>query len=148
MSDDVLFKPKSKEDKQDDFAVSSMRIIARQLGQRADGIESCVDWHWFNQTYPVGGIWIGSARIFKFDIVDLLFRPTKHPVVAAVEEFRKDIPAGYNDFIMIFQVYEWGRMYATSADFKDTTALRVVIRDEPIYVSPLGDLFTKWKPHG
>ena len=144
-----LFGPKSDDDKQDDFARSTMRLVARQFGQRPDDVSEGADWYWFNERFPIPGIWVGSARIFRFNIADLLFRPTKHPVVAAVAEFRKELPDGYDDFIMVFQVYEWGRMFATNHDFKDITALRVVIRDEPLWVAPLGDLFTKWNPsHG
>lgn len=148
MTDGALFAPKSNEDKQEDFARSTMRLIARQLGRNAADVSEGADWHWFNSQFTIPGFWVGSTRIFRFDIVDLLFRPTRHPVIAALQEFRKEVPEG-DDYIMIFQVYEWGRMFATSHDFKGLTALRVVIRDEPIWVAPLGNLFTQWNPsHG
>lgn len=149
MNDDVLFKPKSKEDKQDDFARSTMRLIARQLGRRPEDVSEGADWFWFNEHFTVPGLWIGSMRIFRFDIVDLLFRPTKHPVILALEEFRKELPNQDDDFLMVFQVYEWGRMVVTNRNFDDLTALRIVIRSQPLYVAPLGDLFTRWNPsHG
>jgi len=149
VTDGALFAPKSNEDKQEDFARSTMRLIARQLGQRPEEVSEGADWHWFNQHFTIPGFWVGSMRIFRFDIVDLLFRPTKHPVMISLQEFRKELPNEDDDFIMVFQVYEWGRMIATNHDFKDLTALRVVIRDEPIWVAPLGNLFTQWNPsHG
>ena len=148
MSDPVLFAPKSDEDKQDDFARSTMKLIARQMGRSPGDISPGADWHWFNANYVADGIWVGSLRVFRFDVVDLLFRPTKHPVIAALEEFRKEIPEGYDDFILIFQVYEWGRMFISNHDFQDLTALRVVIRTEPLWVAPLGSLFTRWNTNG
>lgn len=141
-----LFAPKTPEQKQDDFAHSTMKIVAKQLGTGGPEIDRTADWYWFNQYYTVPSFWVSSLRVFRFDIVDLLFRPTKHPIVVAVEEARKDFPEGYDDFIIIFQVYDWGRMFASSHDFKDRTAFRVVIREEPLWVAPLGDLFTAWKP--
>ena len=140
-----LFAPKSAEQKQDDFAHSTMKIVAKQLGAPGPEIDRTADWYWFNQYYPVPGFWVHSLRVFRFDIVDLLFRPTKHPIVAAVEAARKDFPDGYDEFIIVFNVYDWGRMFVSNHDFQDLTAFRVVIRNEPMWVAPLGDLFTRWK---
>ena len=40
-------------------------------------------------------------------------------------------------------------MIVTNHDFQDLTAFRVVIKDETLWVAPMGDLFTKWNPsHG
>lgn len=141
-----LFAPKSAEQKQDDFACSTMKIVAKQLGVPGPEIDRTADWYWFNQNYPVPGFWVHSLRVFRFDIADVLFRPTKSTLITAIRDLSMDFPVGYDDYIILFNVYDWGRMFATNHDFKDLTAFRVVIRDEPLWVAPLGDLFTRWKP--
>lgn len=151
MSSEVpdLFAPKSADQKQEDFAYTTMKLVAKQLGTPGAEIDRSADWYWFNQQYPVPGFWVHSMRVFRFDIVDLLFRPTKHPILAAVRELRKEFPEDTEDFVIIFQVYDWGRMIVTNHDFRDLTAFRVVIRDETLWVAPMGDLFTRWNPsHG
>ena len=140
-----VFGAKSDYDLAEDFAKSSAKLVLAQLGVDATPMEEYPTWDWFNEQSFIRP-YVTSTRCPEFDIVDVLFRPTRSKLLKELRLVIGEFPED-TDFVIIFKVYDWGRFIATNIDDPGRTHFHIVMpwRSTPLYVMPLSDYFSQWK---
>jgi hypothetical protein len=54
------------------------------------------------------------------------------------------MPGGYDSFVMIFRVHEWGRMVATSLPLPQSNHIHASVRGKPVRIAVFNDFFAPW----
>ena len=135
-------------EKEEDFEVSTLKLVLAQLGAPKPAINGwakqfgpAFTFDWFNSRGIIPAR-VASRRVFRFEFKDLLFRPTKSEVV---DVFKDELEHGDSDdakLCMIFKVFEYGRMVATTMELPTQTHLHVYTRGVTLNVAPFGGFFS------
>lgn len=153
--DDFSFGLLTQDEKLENFEKSTLKLILAQMGHSRSAIKSFesmaegFNTDWFNETY-LGSDKLVITRIFKFNLADVLFKPSKSEVVKYFTEqldvFGKtasDVALG--DLTAVFKVDGVGRMVATT--WKTTEAPSVYLPSgshAPFYITPFASFFSAW----
>ena len=145
-------EPKSAAEKNDDFEQSTLSLVLRQLGSGSAAVKAqqrklgpAFNFGWFNSRDVIPA-YLCSHRVPRFHFDDLLFRPTKSEVAQKWLETAEEHPEHADNpdcpLIMVFKVFDYGRMVATAEPIPDITHVHVVIRGQAFNVSPFAGYFS------
>jgi hypothetical protein len=149
--DELIFGPKSEDEKIECFEESTLRLVLLQIGwtsgqvaRTREEIGPNFGWDWFNDLNLTGVTRVGSTRIFRFNFDELLTKPASHPITKAFSEFSASagVPC-----CLVFRVADRGRWVATTCPVDYDTCIRVVTDDLTYSVLPFTAFFQKrWRP--
>lgn len=152
-----VFGAKSEGEKVRDFERSTLDLVLGQLGwskpeikaRRRDVSDDFWGFEWFNAQGLTPGLFVEATRLFKFDLAEAFFRPSRSKLIQEYFKRLDSMPAGYDSFVMIFRVHEWGRMIATSLPITETNHIHASVRGKQVRIAVLDDFFTPWSiQHG
>jgi hypothetical protein len=116
------FGAASDEDKINTFQRSTLDKFLVNLGWAPAAVRSARDdvgdsgwgFEWFNAQGILPFV-VTATRVFEFNLAEAFFHPKKSALLVAYAEL-KELQAPDSDFAMIFKVYEWGLLVATSRE--------------------------------
>lgn len=136
------FSGSSEEDKVDQFQVSTLKLVLRQLGHTAKSVaalsrelDRSFDFDWFN-TAGYTPCWVTATRCFKYNFQSLFTArcSRNHAIISMWEEAVQDmVEQGYareDCVVCIFKCTGIGRLIATNAYLPDVLPRLVVGLDE------------------
>lgn len=122
------FAAAGPDEKRENFERSTLKLVLGQLGWSAGQIRGAAaeygpafGWDWFNEQNLVA-VRVGSTRQFRFNLIELLTKPSKHPVVEAFRAFKG---ADAEPCCMVFHIFEAGRWVATNLATPDDPSVHI-----------------------
>ncbi len=148
-ADDIInnvFGKSSQDKKCENFEVSTLSLVLRQLGLTAEDVRNkkeelgaAYGWDWFNGEHDKLPR-LGSTRDFNFNFWELITKPSTNPISKAFAAFDDG-----NHCCLIFNVFDHGRWVATNVDVSQQAHIHVVTNGLDFKVLPFAQFFNRWK---
>ena len=124
------FGQQSHNDKNENFEISTLAEVLKQLGWTAGKInalkselDASFGWSWFNSENLIGNFRVGSLRIFNYNFQELFKKPANHPITLAFKEFKGD---SEDPCCLVFKVFDDGKWLATNLELSEYSHHHIV----------------------
>ena len=147
MTDDLmaLFTASSDEEKIENFALSTLKLVLGQLGASAKQVRWLANEHgegfdfdWFNGAGYISPT-VLATRCFNFNLAQLFTAPHRSPLT---EHWREVFnPRAEGDLCVVFKAHDLGRMMLTTLKCEDRPHIGVRTSDTAFNVVLFKDFF-------
>ncbi len=142
---------KRQQEREEGFESSSVHALLSLLGwdladirKEKHDLGPDFGWYWFNGLGELQTIEVGSTLIPEFNLIDLITKPTKHPITVAWEAWRHE-HADAEHGALVFRVHTIGRMVITDAVPGPGVSVVVNLPDHQYCLAPFKEFFTPYK---